>query len=319
MVRSRDFIVLSVPCLMVCALSLKGIGSNITDADVLMSLAYKDFDDSFDPVSVCAPSYSILSPRPSSWSKKILQFRKVPPQLEGIGVGHLGPQSVSVSTPPPTPPPVEEEFSPEVSPLEQTNAVDIEAPSFSSSLTADMEFTVREEKSSPGEFSDEQKQAVRQTFAELIRRRKSRSPRASERRIRAENYHRAFGRSEIAEWRSIYRPSVESTIAEMEANRKKWRARETCTSSADHVGVDEVVAGGSVAVTDTETEDTSTVSTVGDDNGAAMFHFDTSGNLDVCTEHVGEAGEGHDEYVASGASEGQMEKASLFEAEEENT
>jgi hypothetical protein len=268
---------------------LKGIGGSITNADVLMSLAYKDFDGSFDPVSACAPSSPSLlslSPRPYSWSKKIMQFRQVPPQLEGIGLGHLGPLAVSAPA------------------LPVANSAEQNTATAKSGMP---EGGV--ENALSGQPSAEQNASVRQLFADLIGRSKKGQRRTSVRRVRAEDSHRAFGRSEIAEWRGIYRPTVESAIAQMEANRKKWRAREsTPPPSPEAVGAGDekvgvVTSGGSNSVTDTE--DASTVSTMGDDNGASADHFESPGGAEA-QEVLAEWRE-EEEGVADGTAEEEID------------
>ena len=247
--------------------SLKSVGSSITNADMLISLAYKDFDDSFDPICIAGPSDSSqLFPRPSSWSRRIRQFRQVPAQLQGIGLAHRGPA-----------PQEEEEVRPDRE--EGTNSPTADGSGVSVKFNA----TIGND--------------VRQTFKELISRKTNKSvSNHVGRRVKSSDYHRAFSRRDIATWRSRYRPTVERAIAQMEENRRQWRAKYREGAGSDKaVVVGEGAGGTSVA----DTEDASTVSTLGDDCG------------------VGGAVEGGDGHVEQIAGSG-IEEAELALAEEED-
>ena len=265
--------------LLFCIHSLKSMGGSITNADMLLSLAYKDFDNSFDAVQAAAPpaSPSLLS-RPSSWSRKILQLRQVPPQLEGIGVAHMGP-----ALPPPIP--VEEGEQ------EATRGVGGAAIPRTHERGGEGPAQIPP----PNPWQVPPLENTRDFFRALITRRGKQGAAGRKTKrvssIRREDFHRAFSRSDISSWRDRYRPTVARTIEQMEANRRQWRERERKVVMEDGEGGREGVGGcgGEVEQEVTkdggegrgnsiaDTEEVSTVSTVGDDSGADCVHDDFVG------------------------------------------
>ncbi|CAE7602173.1 unnamed protein product, partial [Symbiodinium microadriaticum] len=105
---------------------------------------------------------------------------------------------------------------------------------------------------------------------------------------------------DISIWRHRYRPAVEGAIAQMETNRKQWRSHHELEGDVEDVDIgyaselkQETAKEGSEGRGNSlaDTEEVSTVSTVGDDSGADGSHEDSgmeAGLKKTSEDEVGE-------------------------------
>lgn len=231
---------------------LRSIGKDVVDAEVLIATAYKSYKpnkmvrktSSGNMLSKLVPSPRNMMYSPNRTASKGMM--NVPADLQGLGVAHMGPlklQPVPISNTSPIAPstPKESALSPteasdqsQLSPIELPSEVE-ESASVSSGVTKEdedieVDSTIREStvvfagtdlKSNIGELTG------RNSFVEnhsslLVN--KLKLEKRHKRGIKKGEF--AFYRSDIALWRSSFRPGLEERHSKMEAARQKWRNKQ---------------------------------------------------------------------------------------------